>query len=96
LIQAIKKCYLSLPVTFGLYREMYQESKRLGITHWIALMEKSLWRLLSSHGFVFNQIGEEVDCYGPVFPYLADIAKIEQELRKKDPDLYEYFTQGLK
>ncbi|MFH0826589.1 MAG: PEP-CTERM/exosortase system-associated acyltransferase, partial [Candidatus Omnitrophota bacterium] len=27
------------PMAFGLYRAMYQESKRIGIRHWYALME---------------------------------------------------------
>ncbi len=79
------------PIIFGLYREMYKESKKRGITHWFALMERSLWRLLNLHGFDFIEIGKEVDVYGPVKPYLAEIAKIERELKEKKPEIYEYF-----
>ncbi len=83
------------PMIFGLYREMYQESKRTGITHWYSLMEESLWSLLQLHGFDFECIGEEVDVYGPVKPYVADIGKIEQKVAALYPKLFIYFTEGL-
>lgn len=83
------------PMAFGLYREAYMESKRLGITHWYSLMEKSLWLLLRIHGFVFEPIGEEVDVYGPVRPYIGKIAQIEQEVYKKFPKFFDYFTKNL-
>jgi N-acyl amino acid synthase of PEP-CTERM/exosortase system len=83
------------PMAFGLYREAYQESKRIGITHWYSLMEKSLWLLLRIHGFVFEPIGEEVDVYGPVRPYIGKITQIEAEVQKKFPKFFEYFMKNL-
>ncbi len=83
----------SKPMAFGLYREMYQESKRLGITHWYTLMEKSLWLLLRIHGFTFECIGETVDVYGPVNPYIGKVESIELEIQRKFPQFYEYLLQ---
>ncbi len=84
------------PMVFGLYRELYQESKRRGITHWYALMEESLWILLKVHGFIFRPIGKEIDFYGPVRPYLASIEEIEQSVCEKYPEFFqEFFLQGL-
>ena len=82
----------SRPMAFGLYREMYLESKRLGVTHWCTLMEKGLWMLLRVHGFVFEPVGDEVDVYGPVRPYIARIADIESEVAEKFPQFYQWFT----
>lgn len=82
-------------MALGMYREMYQESKRRGITHWYALMEKSLWLLLRLHNFNFQPIGEEIDVYGPVKPYLGDIKKMEKEVFEKSPELFKYFIEGL-
>lgn len=82
----------SRPMAFGLYREMYQQSKQLGITRWCSLMEKSLWMLLKVHGFVFTPVGEEVDVYGPVRPYVAQIADMEKEVSEKFPTFYQWFT----
>jgi N-acyl amino acid synthase of PEP-CTERM/exosortase system len=84
------------PMAFGLYREMYQESKRRGITHWFALMEKPLCFLLRMHGFTFRPIGEEVDVYGKVIPYLAEVEEVERAIYQKSPKFaMEYFIKGL-
>ena len=80
------------PMAFGLYREMYHESKCRGISRWYALMEKSLWLLLRIHGFHFDCIGEQVDVYGPVNPYVGFLPVIETDLRAKFPKFYEYFA----
>ena len=83
------------PMAFGLYRAMYQESKRIGIKHWFALMEKGLWMLLKIHGFVFRPIGPEVDFYGMVTPYIVDIADLEKNVYAKFPQFYSYFIENL-
>ncbi len=83
----------ALPMAFGLYKKMYQESKRCGITHWYTLMEKELWLLLRIHGFKFASIGQEVDVYGPVRPYLGNVLEIEQEVQKKFPQFFHYFME---
>ncbi len=81
------------PMAFGLYREVYRECKRRGITHWYALMEKGLWLLLRIHGFNFERIGDEVDVYGPVCPYLGRTEVFEKEIKEKFPDFFNYFTE---
>lgn len=82
-------------LVLGLYRAMYQYSKRQGITYWLAAMEKTLLRLLHRYQFGFKPIGPEVDYYGPVTPYLAEIAQLEEGLRQRCPDLFAEFAQGL-
>lgn len=75
-------------ITLGMYQEMYRTSKLRGITHWFASMEKSLWRLLNFQGIQFKAIGPEVDYYGPVSPYLANIAHMEAYLKENNVDLW--------
>jgi len=82
-------------LVLGLYRTMYQFSKRQGITHWLAAMEKTLLRLLHRYQFGFKPIGPEVDYYGPVTPYLAEIAQMEEGVRQRHPELFAKFAQGL-
>ncbi|PWB59893.1 MAG: PEP-CTERM/exosortase system-associated acyltransferase [Nitrosomonadales bacterium] len=82
-------------IILGLYKTMYQASKRQGITHWFAAMEKTLLRLLYRYQFGFIPIGPEVDYYGPVTPYLAEIAHIEAGIRQRCPEMYAEFIQGL-
>lgn len=83
------------PMAFGLYRAMYHESKRTGVRYWFALMEKSLWLLLKIHGFVFRPIGREVDFYGMVTPYIADISEMEKNVHLKFPQFFAYFMETL-
>ena len=83
------------PMAFGIYRELYQESKRRGITQWYSLMEKSLWLLLRLHGFKFEAIGDELDIYGPVRPYIGKIPIIEQEVYYRFQKFYSYFMENL-
>ena len=81
------------PMAFGLYRELYRESKKQGITHWYALMEKSLWLLLRIHGLMFEPIGKECDVFGSVKPYLGKLQDIEKTVEKRFPKFFSYFTR---
>ncbi|OQX87588.1 MAG: hypothetical protein B6D55_02890 [Candidatus Omnitrophica bacterium 4484_70.2] len=83
------------PMVFGLYRLIYQESKRRGITFWYAAMEDVLYRLLKAHGFSFFPIGREIEYFGKVKPYLGIIEDIERNVQITRPDYYRYFTEGL-
>lgn len=74
------RCKIS-PILFGLYGLAYQESKRCGITHWCAAMEDSLFRLVDMHGFIFSPLGEKIDYYGEVTPYLGILSEIEGSVR---------------
>jgi len=82
-------------IVLGLYRQMFQESKRLGINFWYAAMEKKLERLLKKFQFAFDQIGEPVDYYGPVIPYLGKLDKIERSVAAAKPEMYKFFVEGL-
>lgn len=82
-------------IVLGLYKVMYQESKRLRIRFWYAAMESSLWRLLARFAFEFRAVGPEVDYYGPVTPYLADIQELEQVVFNRRPEVFREFTDGL-
>ena len=74
---------------------MCVESKRLGLDYWLASMEPTLQRLLRRLvGFEFIQIGEPMDYYGEVVPYMASIADFIRTLERDRPDLYEYFGYG--
>ena len=84
------------PMAFGIYRELYRESKRCGINRWFTIMEKSLYLLLRIHGFKFECVGNEIDFYGPVSPYVGRMDMIEHEVKEKFEKFYEYFTENYK
>lgn len=82
-------------IIYKLYRCLYQQSKRQGITHWLAAMEPTLHTLLKRIGLHFTAVGPEVDYHGPVTPYVASITDLERRLKNYNPALLEQMTQGL-
>jgi N-acyl amino acid synthase of PEP-CTERM/exosortase system len=82
-------------VILGLYKAMYQESRRLGFSHWYAAMERKLWFGLQTFHFTFQEIGPQVDYYGPVIPFLGVIEQLEKEVNDNSPDLWSFLLDGL-
>lgn len=79
----------------GLFKELYHVSKKLGITHWYMITEKTLWYALKRFDFIFRQIGEPVFYHGLRIPYLGVIEEIERHLINKHMDFYQDFLVGL-
>jgi N-acyl amino acid synthase of PEP-CTERM/exosortase system len=64
-------------VSYSLYRGLYQESKRAGLSHWAVATEASLQRAVGGYGFPFRAIGPAIDYFGPVTPYLMDLSMFD-------------------
>ncbi len=82
-------------IVLGLYRLLYQVSKRLGLTHWYMISEKKLWYTLRKYQIVFHQIGTPVDYHGVRIPYLGNIAEIEAHLQRSNPAFLQSYLVGL-
>jgi N-acyl amino acid synthase of PEP-CTERM/exosortase system len=70
-------------ITKGLFQVIYHEIKSRGITHWCALMEKGLLMLLRLYGFKLRCVGEDVDVFGAVRPYVGNVSDFEKSQFKK-------------
>ncbi|WP_295449463.1 PEP-CTERM/exosortase system-associated acyltransferase [uncultured Thiodictyon sp.] len=79
----------------GLFKRMYQETKRLGITDLVVAMERGLHLLLRRMGYRFHAIGPVVDYYGPVMPYTKNIAELERDLYRWHRPLFDFMIEGL-
>jgi N-acyl amino acid synthase of PEP-CTERM/exosortase system len=82
-------------VVFSLYRELYQVSKKAGLTHWIVATEASLQRAVADYGFPFRLIGPEIDYFGPVAPYLMDLSDFDRVIVSRTRPKLEGFPDGL-
>ena len=78
-----------------LLKGLYQATKRLGATHWLAAMEKSLEVLLARLGFRFRLIGPESDYFGLVAPYQLDLQEFDQTILSGKFPLLDTFVAGL-
>ena len=79
-------------VVTGLFREIYQESKKTGIDYFYAVMGKGLQKLLARCGIIFFQVGPLIDYHGPRAPYISGIKHIEEGIFMKNFDLFRFIT----
>lgn len=77
-------------ILLSLYRQMYVHSRENGIRYWYAAMERPLARSLLRLNFAFEPVGPEIDYYGPVAPYLADLRELEAQVGARRPELLEW------
>jgi N-acyl amino acid synthase of PEP-CTERM/exosortase system len=82
-------------VAVSLFKAMYHAAWRLQVTHALSAMELTLLRLLQRYHFPFEKIGPECDYFGPVTPFLLDVARTEEQLAADNPGLLQEFHQGL-
>ncbi len=82
-------------IVSGLYRTLYQESRRRGIEHWLVAMERGLQVILNRAGFRFEPIGPLVDYFGPVRPYMASLERFERHLFNTAPAVLRFMLLGL-
>lgn len=82
-------------IVIGLYKRIYVMSKKMGITHWYAVMARGLYLLLRRMGIFFVPIGPEVFYHGFRTPYLGSIEEMERQMSKANVELMQEFTEAL-
>ena len=82
-------------VLLTLLKALYQQTKRLGATHWLAATEASLPRLLAQHGFPCRAIGPEADYFGVVTPYALDLKEFDDVILSRRFPVLDQFLIGL-
>ena len=79
----------------GLCQAMYQESKRLGLTHWYMITEDKLFYALKKFFFIFHPIGEKIWYHGWRTPYLGIVEEVERALMENSPDMLKFLLTGV-
>ncbi len=79
--RGIERRHGSDEVFLVVLKALYQASRRIGATHWLAATEKPLQRMLSRQGFPFRVIGPESDYLGMVAPYQMNLDEFEAIIR---------------
>jgi N-acyl amino acid synthase of PEP-CTERM/exosortase system len=82
-------------VLLTLLKALYQQTKRLGATHWLAATEVSLPRLLAQHGFPCRAVGPEADYFGVVTPYALDLTEFDGVILSRRFPVLDQFLIGL-
>mgnify|MGYP003645029731 CR=1 FL=1 len=81
-------------ISLGLFASILQMSVKHGITHWMAVMEPTLLRLLKRYGIEFDHVGPVLDYHGRRCPVFAEAASLVEGIRKHRPDVWSLVTDN--
>lgn len=81
-------------ITVGLFAAIVQMSVESDVTHWLAVMEPALLRLLRRFGIRFRRIGEDVHYHGRRRPTMGVAAEVVDGVLSERPDIWDLITQG--
>lgn len=79
-------------ITLGLFAGIVRMSADEGITHWYAVMEPTLLRLLGRFGIYFDTIGPLVQHHGWRQPAIGEIDSVLAGIYSKRPEVWEIVT----
>jgi N-acyl-L-homoserine lactone synthetase len=74
----------------ALMRGVVQASE--GLTHWCAVMERSLLRLLATSAIHFHNVGPVVNYHGLRQPCFNDITELLDRVAEEQPEFWAYLT----
>ena len=76
----------------GLMQGIVRVSQEAGLTHWCAVMERSLIRLLGSTAIHFAPVGPTIEYHGIRQPAVARIAATLERIRQDAAPVFAYVT----
>ena len=75
-----------------LVQGIIQISGELGLTHWCAIMERTLLRLLRSTSIYFLPVGPTVEYHGTRQPAIFTLADGLERMRRENPQIWSFLT----
>jgi len=85
-------CHTTALVRLGLMQGVVRSSIELGLTHWCAIMEPTLLRLLRMSSIRFRPVGPLVEYHGLRQPAWLEIDDVLGHARYEQPDAWNYVT----
>lgn len=87
-------CRDTAMVRLGLIHGIVRLSHEMGLTHWCAIMEPALLRLLQMNAIRFNPLGPTVEYHGIRQPTYGHIKTVLNRIRCEQCDVWNYITWG--
>lgn len=81
-------------LTLGLFRAIVAMSAREGITHWYAVMEPALLRLLTRFGIHFRPVGKLVNYHGKRQPCVGEVDTVLAGIWQERREVWDLITDG--
>ncbi len=87
-------CRDTAMVRLGLLQGIVRLSHEMGLTHWCAIMEPALLRLLRMNAVYFAELGPTVDYHGIRQPAYGHIRTVLDRIQHEQRDVWNYITLG--
>lgn len=87
-------CTSAVLLRLSLMRGIVQLSGEMGLTHWTAVMERSLLRLLQVSAIHFHPVGPLVSYHGIRQPSCGSIDSIIERIKHEQFPVWNYITAG--
>ena len=81
-------------LTIGLFKALLLMSVEHEVSHWYAVMEPTLIRILKRFGIEFVPIGEPVEYHGKRVPCLAVVDHVVKKVKHMHPDIWRFATDN--
>jgi N-acyl amino acid synthase of PEP-CTERM/exosortase system len=81
-------------LSLGLIESLIRMSVENGVTHWCAVMEPTLLRLLARLGIHFDPIGPIIEYHGRRQPCYIPLEKLLPRVQRERPDVWDVITRG--
>lgn len=81
-------------LSLGLIESLVRMSIDNGITHWCAVMEPTLLRLLTRLGIHFQSIGPLIEYHGRRQPCFIPLKDMLARVQRERPDVWDVITRG--
>lgn len=78
----------------ALVRGLVQLSQRQGVTHWCAVMERTLLRLLRASAIHFQDMGPVVEFHGLRQPAFCNLAGMLDRMAREQPAIWGFVTSN--
>lgn len=78
----------------GLIQGIIRVSGQEGLTHWCAVMERSLLRLLQMTGIHFQPMGPMVEFHGMRQPAACRLDEMFARMQQEKPEIWDFLTEG--
>jgi N-acyl amino acid synthase of PEP-CTERM/exosortase system len=79
-------------MSLGLIQGLVRMSAQHGVTHWCAMMEPKLLRMLTTLGIYFEYIGEPVEYHGLRQPCYCAVDPMLQRVQQERPSYWDVLT----
>jgi N-acyl-L-homoserine lactone synthetase len=87
-------CAGNAMLRLGLIRGVIQISGEMQLTHWCAVMEHTLLRLLRLSAIHFQPLGPAIDHHGLRQPSWVCLSSMVARMRRERPAVWDYLTEG--